>query len=272
MRSRALAAVLPAAVIQMALSSCIVAQDSPVLVDLEADYLTQKNFRGMVQNETGVAQGSMAVDLPLVDQGDLVLASEASMDLSNDPGDAWFPEGHGGEVTEADLSARYSNEWAGFDWTLGIVNYNLMNGAEFAQATALGARGPTTELFVAVSRAWFIEPALAVHYDIDEVEDVYVRGSLGKVFPIGEKWALGAEVGLGWSGEDMSLWNYGLAESGFADLGASVELAWSLSETTSLRALVAGSTIVDSSLQDWFDLIGIETDNVWAGLGATWSF
>ena len=270
MSLRALAAVLLAS----ALSGCFVTptQESPVLVDLTADYLTQKNFRGMVQNEKGAALGSMEVNLPLKDQGELAIGSEASMDLHNDTGDAWFPDGHAGEVTESELTAKYSNEWGGFDWTFGIDNYNLMNGAEFAAGTAFGARGPTTELFLSVSHAGFVVPALSIHYDIDEVEDVYVRGSVGKVFALSEAWSLDAEIGLGWSGEDMSLWNYGLAESGFADLGASLQLAYALSDRTTLRALVAGSTIVDSTLSDWFDLIGIDSDNLWAGLGATWSF
>ena len=123
-----------------------------------------------LQNEKGVAQGSMEVNLPLKDQGELAIGSEASMDLHNDTGDAWFPDGHAGEVTESELTARYSNEWAGFDWTFGIDNYNLMNGAEFAVGTAFGARGPTTELFLSLSHDGFVVPALSIHYDIDEVD------------------------------------------------------------------------------------------------------
>ena len=51
--------------------------------------------RGMIQSENGVFQPTLNVGLP-TESGDVIgLTANANMDLNDDNGDAWFPQGHG---------------------------------------------------------------------------------------------------------------------------------------------------------------------------------
>jgi hypothetical protein len=271
MRQRALLAALAAA----SLPACIVAPQATPLVDISADVLSQYNHRGMPQNDEGVLQGELAVNLPGRGQADAWdFRVWGNMDLQDDTGDAWFPDGHGTEVTEVDVVGSYSRPVGGFDVTVGVFHYGLANGSEFAGLPSLGGRGPTTEVFANVSREVVggVLPRLTLHYDFDEVEDAYVEAGAQKVFRLNEKMDLSVDLNLAWSSEDASLWTYGLAQSGLADLRAEVELSYFLDDRTTLRGLLGASTILDSDIQDWFELVGIESDNVWLGIGVTWSF
>lgn len=269
MRSRALYALSCLA----SLSACIVAPDAQPLVDVRADLLTQFNHRGMVQVDAPVFQGEMALNLPGLDEDEYNLRVFGNMDLENDTGDAWFPDGHGGEFTEVDLMGSYSRSVGGVDLTGGLFYYGLENGSEFATGPAFGARGPTKELFATASgEVLGLIPAFTIHYDFDEVEDFYIEAGVLKSLTLSESFGLDLALNLGWSGADESLWNYGLAESGFSDLRGEARLSYFLDARTTLRALLAAGTIVDSDLSDWFDVIGIDSQNVWGGLGVTWTF
>jgi len=277
-------------------SSCLLAPDPDPLVDLRLDALSQYNHRGMVQNETGVLQGEMNVNVATKGEGELDLRSWANLDLDSDTGDAWFPDGHGGEITEAQYSATFTKSFDETSVSVGIFNYSVLNGAEFQQNTAMLAddRAPTTEVFARVAYDLLgalltepvvsLTPALIVHYDIDEVEDVYAEvnvrlGStlarlLGSAEPGSwqEKLGFGVDVHLGYSGEDHSLWAYGFEEAGFSDVRGSADVSYAVTEQVAVRGMIAGGTIIDSDLRDWFDVIGIDKTNFWGSLGVTWSF
>ena len=135
-------------------------------------------------------------------------------------------------------------------------------------------RGETKELFLVISREvfWELVPAIGIHYDFDEVDGWYFNGAVTRAFPIAEKFAADAGVSLGYSDGDQSEWNYGLNESGLADLQAAGRLSYFLDDHTTIRASVNGSTIIDEDLQDWFDLIDIAHNNLWASIGVNWGY
>jgi hypothetical protein len=253
-------------------AACVAAEGERAAVDLSVEAASQFNHRGMPQNENAVLQPEMRVGLPTADGGSLDVATFGNLDLTDDTGDAWFPGDNQGRFSELDFTLAYSRELGGFDIALGVEHYAILNGSEFVTGPAGSERGPTTELFASASRTILgVDPFLELHYDIDEVEDLYVKGGVGASFDLGESWWTELSVAQGWSGEDQSLWNYGFPEAGFADLGASAALFYQFDEFTVLHAEINATTIVDSELQDWFDVIGIESDNVWAALGIAWS-
>jgi len=151
-----------------------------------------------------VAQAAMQVDLPTkLETGFISLKSFANFDLTDSTGDAWFPDGHGGEPSQIDLLASYSENYRDFDITTGVISYALQNPDDFPFAAE---RGETKEIFVHASRevVWHLVPLLAVHYDFDEVEDWYFNASVSREFPINEQFVADARVGLGYVGEDQS--------------------------------------------------------------------
>jgi hypothetical protein len=255
------------------LPSCLIVPDNAApSIDANAVLASQYNFRGIPNNEHGVFQADATIDLPTkLETGLLSFKTFANFDLSDSVGNAWFPGGHGGEPSQINLQASYSETYRGFDITSGVVSYALQNPDDFPFATE---RGETKELFVVLSREvfWKLVPALGIHYDFDEVDGWYFNGAVGREFPIGEKWAADAGVSLGYSDGDQSEWNYGLNESGFADLQALGRLSYFLDNHTTIRATVNGSTIIDEDLQDWFDLIDIASNNLWATIGVNWGY
>ncbi len=260
------------ALIPCFLAGCVVAKDAQVAVDLNVEAATQYNHRGMPQNEEGVLQPEMRVGLPTADGGGLDVVTWGNLDLTDESGDAWFPDDNQGRFSEIDSTLAYSRTLGGFDVALGVVHYAILNGSEFVSGPAGSPRSPTTELFASVTHpVWGFDPFFELHYDIDEVEDLYLKGGVGKTIELGASVWTELSASLGWSGEDESLWNYGFPEAGFADLGASAAVFYQIDPVTTAHVKVSASTIVDSELQDWFDVIGIDSENIWAAIGIGWS-
>ncbi len=258
-----------AALVSIALTACVLPAKQTPHVDLELGVASQYNHRGMVENANGVVQGQVDVGLATKDGGSLDLVAWGNADMTTDPGDAWFPKGNQGRFSEIDFKAIYSREFQGTDVSIGVVNYDVPKGDQFPN----GERGETNELFISVSREFHtLVPEFVLHYDFDEAKDFYLEAACSRSFEINDKFGAEVRVNLGWSGRDESFWNYGLPQQGFADLGAKATLAYFYDPQTTIRAFLAGSTIVDGTLRDWFDLIGVEKNNLWAGVGVTWSF
>jgi hypothetical protein len=233
---------------------------------------SEYNFRGMTNVERGVAQGELRVDLPTkVEKGQLSFRTWANVDLHDDVGDAWFPEGHGGEPSQIDMSLFYSETYRGFDITTGLISYALQNPDDFPFAAE---RGETKEIFTTIATVipWELAPSLSVHYDFDEVEDWYANAAIGREFPINEEFVSDASISLGYSGEDQSDWNYGFPESGLADLRGTGRVSYFLDPHTTIHTSLNYSTIVDEELRDWFDLIEIDSETFWLELGVTWAY
>ena len=218
--------------------------------------------------------------MPASGTGSLSIGAWGNVNMRDDTGDAWFPDGAAGDITEARYFGRYARKFGGTDVAFALTNYTLTQGSEFVLGPAQGVRGATNEASVTVSHDSLflgITPRLEVHYDYDEVEDFYVRGGLARSFPIGEKLALDLDLHLAYSGSDQSEWTYGIAESGLADLGGEVRLAYPLAENWTLALFVGGSTLIDSDIRDWFTVLTdsglpIDADNLWVGLGSSWNY
>ncbi len=255
-------------------SACVVPEGATPSIDLGVDVASRYVHRGMVQNEKGVLQPHGTVVLPAKKDGAIVARTWANMDLSNDTGDAWLPNGHAGKFSQIDYNLFYVQNLDELSITSGFITYNLPNGLEFP----FGERGQTSEFMVegvyALPDSWLsIQPFLAVHYDFDEVTGFYIRGGAAHTYEIDDKTRLTSELGIAWMDQDMAFWNFSEPRnSGLSDATLRATVDHDLDPHTSVTGFVAYSTVVDSDFRDWFDLIGIDTDQLYAGVGVRWSY
>jgi hypothetical protein len=254
-------------------TSClIVPENARPELNAGATVATQYNFRGMTNVDAPVLQTDLAVDLPTkMETGAISVRGFANWDLDDSFDDSWFPDDHAGEPSQIDMALAYSETYRGFDFTSGVVSYALQNPDDFPFADE---RGETKEFFFVVSHPiwWELVPTLRLHYDFDEVDDFYGNVGLARDFPVKEGFIADAQLSVGWSGEEASEWTYGLEEAGLADLQARAGLDYLLDANTTIRLEVAGSYIVDDELKEWFDLIDIDSDPLWASLGVNWAY
>lgn len=248
------------------LPCCIFANGMPPEADVNVQLASQYNFRGQVMTEYPVLQADGSMRLPTVDGGIAILRAFGNLDLTDHTGDAWMASGSDGEFTEIDLQASYARQVQGVDLSAGVVHYSWAEGERFPFTRF----PPTTEVFARIGgRLGPVQPALAAFYDLDVAGGFYVRAELGHSVEVRQHLHLDLLVWQGMSDADHSLWLYRTHEDAFADLGAAVTLRWDLDDVTHLRLGVAGSSIVDGDLRDWFET-RTEPDNVWFTLGVGW--
>lgn len=247
------------------LVSCLSCQSvhGPASVDVNAGLVSQYNFRGVPQNAEGALQSDVNVSLPTGSDGTLDINVWSNWDLSNGTGDAAFPDGNGGKLSEIDLAGSWSKEFESVSFTAGLVSYNLPNGVG----------GSTTELFASFGwDAWYLSPSVTVYHDFGEVEGSYINASISRGLKLNESTSADLSLGLGFTDKDHGLAYYGASESGLADLLLTASVAHAYDEKTTLGAFISISQIIDSDLEDGVEASGIDPDNTWVGFSIGWSF
>src|SRR5687768_15097755 len=119
MRSPLLGVVLSSAMV-----GCIVPDGARPEVALSVDVATAYVQRGMPQNQNKVLQAGTQVRLPTRDNGSMRVMTWGNVDLTNDKGHAWFPDGASGHFSEIDVVADYSRRVGAVGLTAGVHNYN----------------------------------------------------------------------------------------------------------------------------------------------------
>ncbi|MCR9248628.1 MAG: hypothetical protein NXI31_26675 [bacterium] len=261
---------LTSLLLSLPLAGCFIPQDTQPQVGLGARIADKFVHRGMTMVNRQVLQPHLDVVFDtVVENSALGIRAEANMDLKNNVGAAWFPDGHAGRFTQMEYIVDWSQKVGDFDLRGGIHNYNLPNGLEFPN----GERGGTTEAFVTASTEVLeTTPYLSIHYDFDEVRSTYVRAGVVEGFELAENLLLEVDASLGYAGGAQSSWMYGINEAGFADLRGSVLLSYGYDDRTSIDAGLHGSMMVDSTIEGWFKQLGIDDDPWWVSLGVTFSF
>ena len=132
-------------------------------------------------------------------------------------------------------------------------------------------------------------PYVVYHYDFDEVRGSYFRFGIRESFPFSmfsdslEKLSLTLDGSIAYASSAQSSWLYGLDEAGFADLQGSILLNYEYDDRTTITAGLHGSSIVDSTLDDWFSTLNssqpafgapgpIRDDILWGSLNFSWVF
>jgi hypothetical protein len=265
-------------VISVAATGCFVPEDAKVGVRLGNEVASKFVFRGMTQVDAPVYQPRIAIALPTIHGDQVRISTLANMDLTNDNGDAWFPQGHAGRFSAIDFRLAYQKQLNDtFQVTAGVFGYNLPNGQEFPNDGRGGPgeeRGGTSEVFVTVS-ANILEatPYFSWHYDFDEVHGAYYRGGLTESFQINDTWNVVLDGSLGYATSAQSDWLYDLDKSGFADLRGKVVVNYQYDKRTTLTAGLHGSSMQKNALDQWFNDVGVPNDDpIWVSLGVNWSF
>ncbi len=252
------------------LGSCaIFTEDARPSATLGAEVLDKYVHRGMPQHRTGALQGQLDVTLPTKDGGSLTLGTFGNMDLQDNAGRAWFPDGHAGRFSQIDYVGTWARTFEHVSVAAGLHNYNLPFGQTFPN----GPRSSTSELFVHASTELLgARPEVQLRYDFDQAESFYGVLGVSEDFELSEKLTCTVRGSLGYSGTGASEWSYGIREAGFADLHGTLTVTYAFDAKTVIGAHADASTIVDSELDQWFGQIGIPEDNYWAGLFVRWTY
>jgi hypothetical protein len=262
-------------IVSLLLTGCFVPENERASVAFAGQYATRFVHRGMTLVDRPVLQPKLGIGLNTVHGDRLGVEVEASMDLHDDTGAAWFPDGHAGRFTQTEFVASWQRQFGDVSVTAGLHNYIQANGIEFFGSNARGERGSTSEVFVrATGSVLEANPYLSLHYDYDEVEGTYVRGGIAEDIPLGnvlENLSLGLDGSLGYVSKEQGLWMYGIEEAGFADLRGEIVAKWQYDKRTQVRAGVHGSLILDRAIEEWFHDIGIDDDPIWFTIGVAWS-
>lgn len=257
------------ALLPLAAAGCIVSEDAKPEVGFGATLATRFVHRGMTLVDNPVVIGELGVQLPTIHGDTLAVEVEGAMELRNDTGGAWFPDGHAGRFTQIEFQASHQRQFGDVAVRAGVHSYNLPNGLEFVN----GERGGTTEVFVLASaNVLEASPYFGIHYDFDEVRGGYYRAGIAEDIPLGADWSLALDGSLGYASEAQAVWMYGLPDSGLADLRGEAVLRWQYDKRTRLLAGVHGSMMVNSDQDRWFRDLGIDDDPIWFTFGVNWVF
>lgn len=260
------------ALLSIAASGCIVPENERPAVGFGTTFATRFVHRGMTLVDRPVLQPKLGIGMNTVHGDRLDVQVEANMDLRNDTGAAWFPDGHAGRFTQIEMLASWQRQFGEVAVRAGFHSYTLPNGTEFINSNAGSERGGTNELFVLASASVLeANPYVSVHYDYDEVDGAYLRGGIAEDIPIADKLTIGLDGSLGYVSKAQALWMYGIREHGLADLRGEIVLKYRYDARTELRAGVHGSAMLDSQLDDWFAALGIDDDPIWFSLGVAWT-
>lgn len=248
--------------------SCVFTSERRPQVDVKVEAASAFVFRGQVMTDRPVLQPETAVLLPHADGSGTRLRAWGNLDLTDHTGDAWFDPGHAGEFTQIDLSVAHARSFGPVDVTAGLTHYTWANGESFP----FRPFESTAEVFASCAgEVTGLRPMLTVHYDIDEVESLYIRAEVAREFALAEALRLLVRGGIAWSDDDHSQWLYSRPVDAWSDADLRATLLWSADDVTTVYGGVHASTIVDDTLRDWFRP-RIDPDNVWFHAGVAWAF
>lgn len=217
-------------------------------------------FRGVPLSQGAVTQGDLTVNTPLSTGGVLSFTTWYNAELTNDPGEARFAEGQGGEASEIDLVFHYSHPVGPVNLSIGGVGYHF---PELLPSTREAYLGATVQLFG-------IAHSLTAYYDIDLLEDVYLSYQASRGFTLDEHWSAALAVLLGYMGDDQAAFWFGEEHSGFSDVLLTGTLSYRFDANTSVFLRGASVTVPDDELAQALDDSGEDDSGLWLALGAAW--
>jgi hypothetical protein len=217
-------------------------------------------FRGVPRSLEAVTQGDLQVDTPLATGGTLSFVTWYNLQLTNDAGDATFPEGNGGQNTEIDLVLDYTQAFGRLTLSGGGVAYH------FPQI------GPSTKeaYLTGAIDALGLSHALSAYYDVDRNDDFYLSYQASRGFEFDQQWSAAVAVLLGYMADGQAEGYFGTKRSGFSDLLLTGALNYHFDPNTSLFLKVAGVTVPDDHLSESLDQNGLDDSGMWVVLGAAW--
>lgn len=234
--------------------------DQPTTVSASQTVLSAYWFRGVPRSLEAVTQGDLEVDTPLSTGGALSFVSWFNMQLTNQTGDAAFPDGQGGEATELDLVLDYTHPFGPLLASVGGIGYHLPEIGPSTRETYL--RGE----FLAVG----LQHALTAYYDLDQLDDFYFSYQAVDRYVLDERWSASLALLLGYMRSGQSEFYFGRSRSGLSDLMLTGALSYAFDRNTSLFLKVAGVTVPDDELAQASSDLDRDDSGLWVAIGAAW--
>lgn len=220
------------AFVLMCTGASLLAASSSVTLDLPSGYV----WRGVTFNDGTVLQPSFDA---ATDSG---LGFNVWGNIDLDDYDGLYEKG---ELSEIDLTVYYTlplgDAVVGIE--VGFVEYSYIDHGDTDRAV-----GGTREVYASIRpKDCPLGSSLTIFYDIDEVDDFYVKLAIGKELALGEK--IGAKLAacIGYMGEDMAAHYAGGTDGGLADYQVSVTASYRASEALIMSLMLA---YVDSLDED----------------------
>ncbi|MEN6425716.1 MAG: hypothetical protein ABFE13_10155 [Phycisphaerales bacterium] len=182
-----------------------------------------------------------------------------NVDLTGDFVDDW-------EFSEVDYAVDYSNSFPGqetFSYSLGMIYYDFPNTQWNATSEVYG--GLTGDLPLSPAVKWF--------YDFDEADGSYLQFSIGHTIEKIASWsdddyctvALGASVG--YATDNYNDFYFGVDDGAINDLTLSAGVPFCFGSLT-IKPSVGYSVMIDDDIREATN----KSDNLWGGVGASYSF
>ena len=228
------------------------AQEPRIQFTLDSPFLSKYVWRGINIVDGPVWQPSLTAE-----KGGWSLNLWGNFELAdtNDYGPG-FGTGRG-KFTEVDTTLAFADAFDDWDWSLGIVRYDLPN-------TGLQS---TTELYASATRTGEWSPTLDVYADVGAAKGLYAKFSVGKSWNAGEG-ELGVSFGTGFGSSAYSSYYLGADKSGLTDFNAGLTYNLAIAKSTSLTLYGSYSSIFDKSFVPGSG----KRDNLVFGAGVTFGF
>ncbi len=207
-------------------------EGSAVAVEASVDIAAKYVWRGLLLTDDPVVQPSVTLSV-----GGLSLNIWGSIDTTdiNEAG------GENYRLQEVDYTLSYGfsvSEKLGM--AVGIIHYDFP-GTVFDS---------TREVFVSAGLDTFLSPSLAVYYDIDESDGLYINASVSHSVDLTERLALGLSAAVGWGDDKNNAFYFGPDKSGLADLALSASLDYAVSANLAMSFYLRYTEIIDSDLEN----------------------
>ena len=221
-------------------------------------------WRGQVLNDEAVVQPGLTGTI-----GGFSVNAWSSMDLTDN-------QDSSGEFDEMDWTVSYSRTVGKFELGAGVVQYTFPNSTlatEAEDGTVVVEDYPgTVEVFASVGVDVPLAPALAVYYDVDEIEGLYAVASVGHSFELMDKVGLDLKAALGFGDADYNAGYFGLDDAALNDLVLGAALPIAVTENLSLTPSLGYMLLPDSDLEDAAEATYGEKDSVYGGATLSLAF
>ncbi len=238
------------------------ATSGPPAVDAKIELADRYIFRGVPRVEAAVLQGWTSVALPLESEATASFSWWGNLNLEEGESGGVLAAGDQGQFSEVDVSPEYA--WSSGDWSLatGLTSYAFP-----------GQAGGTAELYASASVfALGVSPNVTAYYDIDEVQGLYLTGSVSRVWTLSERLQALVAGSLGFADKKQGRALYASSRSGLADLTSLLQISYAMDTASSWFLRFSSSTLAWGEFEDSVENQGLDPDSFTIALGASWSF
>ncbi len=233
--------------------------ESDVGVALDVPVLSSYVWRGQTLNDEMAVQPSLT-------------ASAAGFAI-NTWANCNVDGAYGGEFSEVDLTASYSQTVGPVALGAGVVQYTFPNQTMAVEDGEDVAYPGTVEVYVSAGLPDVaLAPTLTVYRDVDEIDGTYGTLGAGQAFELTEKISLAVSASLGAGDADYNAGYFGVDDAALNDLVLGAALPISVLENLSVKPAISYVCLPDSDIRDAAEAVYGEDDAVVGSLMVSCAF